>query len=117
MQKSFKFAFNGIGDALKSEPNLRFHFLASIIAIFLAIYLKFTKVELSVLILTIFFVIVSELVNTIVEKLVDMNSKEISEEARVIKDISAAVVLLSAIASVVVGFFLFLPKLIRFFNT
>jgi diacylglycerol kinase len=112
MQKSFKYAINGIHDALKSEPNLRFHFLASIIAIFLAIYLKFTKVELSILVLTIFFVIVSELINTIVEKLVNLNSLEISEEARIIKDISAGVVLFSAIASIIVALFLFLPKLV-----
>lgn len=111
MLKSFQYAFNGIKDALKSEPNLRFHFLASTIVIILAIYLKFNFVEFSVLILTIFFVITLELINTIVEKLVDMHSKEISNEARIIKDISASVVLLGATASLIIGCFLFLAHL------
>lgn len=105
--KSFQYAFRGIKDALKSEPNLRIHFLASIVVMIFAIYLNFNFTEFSILFLTIFFVISLELVNTIVEKLVDLNSKEISEEARVIKDISAGVVLLGAIASVIIGFSLF----------
>lgn len=111
MLKSFKYAIHGIGDALKSEPNLRIHFLASILVLVSAYFLKFSFFEFSVLTLTIFFVIALELVNTIVEKLVDMHSKEISEEARVIKDISAGVVLLGAVASVIVGLFLFIPKI------
>lgn len=109
--KSFQYAFRGIKDALKSEPNLRFHFLASVVAVSFAIYLKFNLGEFTILVLTIFFVFILELVNTIVEKLVDMHSKEISEEARVIKDISAGVVLLGAVASLVIGTLLFLPKL------
>lgn len=110
--RSFKFATRGVQDALKSEPNLRFHFLASIVATILAIYLKFSKTEFAILTLTIFFVITLELINTIVEQIVNIHSKEISEEARQIKDISAAVVLLGALASVIVACFLFLPKLV-----
>jgi len=111
MLNSFKNAFNGIRDAIKSEPNLRIHFLASFIVVILAFYLKFNSTELSILFLTIFFVISLELVNTIVEKLVDMHSKEISEDARIIKDISAGIVLLGTIASTIIGSLLFLPKL------
>jgi len=110
--KSFRYAFNGVKDALKSEPNLRIHFLLSILVVILALYLKFDQKELSILVLTIFFVIILELINTIIEKLVDMHSKEISEEARVIKDISAGIVLLGAIASIIIASFLFLPKLV-----
>lgn len=111
MVNSFRYAINGIKDALKSEPNLRFHFLTSVVVVILAFYLKFNLTELSILVLTIFFVISLELINTIVEKLVDMNSKTITEEARIIKDISAGVVLLGAVASLIIGALLFLPKL------
>lgn len=111
MQKSFRDAIRGIGDALKSEPNLRIHFLASILVTILAVFLKFNTTEFVILILTVFFVIILELINTVVEKLVDMHSLEISEEARIIKDISAGVVLLSAIMAITIGALLFLPKL------
>jgi len=112
MQKSFRYALTGVKDALQSEPNLRFHFFVAIIVFVLAIFLKFTNFELALLIITISMVIVLELVNTAVEKIVDLHSKEISDEARTIKDISAAVVLLGAIASILIGFLLFLPKLV-----
>ncbi len=109
--KSFKNANQGIKDALKSEPNLRFHFLAALITVSLSFYLKFTSIELMILITTIFSVIILELVNTVIEKLVDLNSLEISENARAIKDISAGAVLLSSIAAFLIGLILFIPKL------
>lgn len=111
MLNSFKYAINGIRDALKSEPNLSVHLLFGVVALIFAYFFKFTKLESIVLILTITLVITLELVNTIIEKLVDMYSKKISEEARVIKDISASVVFISSIMAVIVGAFLFIPKL------
>lgn len=111
MINSFKYAIRGVKDALRSEHNLRIHFLAALIALVAAKLLKFSITEFAVLVLTISFVIISELMNTIIEKIVDMHSKEISEKARVIKDISAAIVLFAAITSVVVGIILFIPKL------
>ena len=111
MLNSFKYAFNGIKEALNSEHNLRIHFTISFLVLLLAYYLKLNNIELSLLIITIAFVIILELINTVVEKLVDMYSKEISEKARIIKDISAGFVLIGAITSVFVGLILFLPKL------
>lgn len=111
MLKSFKYATNGIKDALKSEHNLRFHFLASFVAVILALYLKFNSIELAVLILTIFIVIILEFINTAIEKLSDIVHPEQSEKIRIIKDISAGVVFLGAIASLIIGCLLFLPKL------
>ena len=111
--KSFKYASNGIKDAFNSEPNLRFHFLAAIAALLLSAYLNFSLTEISILVITIISVISLELVNTIVEMIVDLHSKEISEEARIIKDISAGTVFISAIGAVVIGILLFLPKLLK----
>lgn len=110
---SFKYALNGIRDAFKSEPNLRFHFLAAVIVLSVAKYFEFDTEEFTILILTILSVISLELVNTIVEKIVDLHSKEITEEARIIKDISAGMVFVSAIGAVVIGVLLFLPKLLK----
>lgn len=112
MFNSFKYATRGIKDALKSEPNLRFHFFAAVMVFILALLVKFSNTELAILTLTIFFVISLELVNTAIEQIVDLHSKEISEEARAIKDISAGMVFLSAISAVIIGLLLFLPKLL-----
>lgn len=112
MLQSFKYATQGMKDAIKSEPNLSVHLLFAVIALIFAYFLKFSEIEFAILVITIFSVIILELINTIIEKLVDMYSLKISEEARQIKDISAAVVLLSAVSAVVIAIFLFVPKII-----
>lgn len=111
MLKSFSYAFRGVKDALKSEHNLRIHFLISVLVFILAYFLKFSFIEFAILTITVFFVITLELINTIIEKIMDITSPEISEKVRVIKDISAAIVLFGAITSVIVGVLLFLPKI------
>ena len=112
MLQSFSYAFRGINDALKSEPNLRIHLLLSIMAVLLAIYLKFTPIEHAILVLTMFLVFILEFINTLIEKLFDIIHPEYSEKIRFIKDMSAATVLLGAICSIVIGVLLFVPKLI-----
>jgi diacylglycerol kinase len=109
---SFKYAINGIKDAINSEPNLSVHLLFAVIALIFAYFMKLTNNEFMIFIIIIFAVITLELINTVVEKIVDLHSLKISEEARQIKDISAAIVLLGAICSTIVALFLFLPKLI-----
>lgn len=111
MTKSFKFAIQGIRDAIKSEPNLSVHLLFGLVAIILGYFMKLTNPEMAILLLTIFVVIILEMVNTAIEKIVDLHSLKKSELARQIKDISAGVVFLASILAIIVGSFLFLPKL------
>lgn len=113
---SFKYAGNGIGDAFKSEPNFRVHVTIGIVAIVLAFVLKFTPIEWAILFLTETFVIAMELINTVLEAIVDIVSPQKREKARIAKDVSAAFVLLSAIAAVAVGIVLFLPKIFLFLS-
>ena len=65
------------------------------------------------MVLTIFFVFVSEFVNTAIEKLGDLYTKEYNEEVKVIKDIAAGSVTLSAISSAIIGAIMFLPKILN----
>ena len=111
MINSFKYALNGIKEALTTEDNLAFHFIASIFVLIFAYFFGFSLVEFSIVVITIFFVIITEIINTIVEKLSDVVSPERSEKIRIIKDMSAAAVLLSAICSIIIMALLFLPKL------
>jgi diacylglycerol kinase len=113
LSKSFAYAFEGLAAAFKNEPNFRIQAIIAILSLFLAIILRFSPTEMSILILTIGFVLVLELINTTLEALVDLVSPEIKDKAKLAKDISAAAVLLSTILSVVVGVFLFLPKLFK----
>ena len=111
--KSFPFAIEGIKAALKNEPNFRIHTIIAILALALGIYLKLTPIEFSILILTISFVIILELINTTLEALVDLVSPDIVPQAKIAKDVAAGAVLVSAIISVIIGVLLFIPKIIN----
>ena len=113
--KSFYYAFCGIKTAFKNEPNLRIHFVIAIAALSLGVFLGLSRIEWLILTFVIFWVISLELLNTVLEELVDLVSPEIIHHAKVAKDVSAAIVLLAAILSIIVGIILFLPKIINLF--
>jgi undecaprenol kinase len=115
LKKSFKYAFAGVKTSIVREPNLRIHVFFALIAITAASLLGFNPLEWIILFLTIFFVIMLELINTVLEALVDIVSPEFSPEAKTAKDVSAAAVLLAAFVSVIVGIILFLPKILTLF--
>ena len=108
--ESFNAAVEGFIYVLRTERNMRIHFLAAFFFILLGIYLNFTYLELAVLSITIILVLVSEMVNTAVELIVDMIKSEFHPIARVIKDVSAGAVLLTSINAMVVGYVLFSKK-------
>ncbi len=110
--KSFGYAFNGIKIASKTERHLRFHYLAAIVAIILSCVLNISFVEWALVILCIGFVIVAELFNTAIERLVDLSEPGVTPAAGVIKDVSAGAVLVASLMSLLVGGLVFIPKCI-----
>lgn len=117
LASSFKFAFEGLKTAAKQEPNFKIHVSAGIIALLFAIILGFTPVEWVLLLITISFVLLFELLNTVLEAMVDLVSPKIQPSARVAKDVSAAAVLMASITAVAVGIALFLPKILLLLTT
>ena len=113
---SFKFAFEGLSDAFKNEPNLRVHVFFAAGAIIAGFLLKLSALEWIILSFTITWVFVMELLNTTLEALVDLHSPEHHPKAKVAKDVAAAGVLVSAFLSLVVAALLFLPKIIVYFK-
>lgn len=111
LTKSFKYAFRGIVDAIKSEPNFRIHIIVAITVLVAGKLFGLETTQWLILFLVIYFVLMLEILNTILEKIVDMVSPEVNETARAAKDMAAAAVLLSAVVSVIVGVILFLPKI------
>jgi len=112
--KSFNYAIGGIMHCFRTQRNMRFHFVMAMIAVALGVFLNITKTEMLILVLTIFFVIFAEMVNTTVEALVDMVTKEYHPLAKIAKNIAAGAVLMAALCSVIVGYLLFFEKLLRF---
>jgi diacylglycerol kinase len=109
---SFKFAFHGLWLLVQNEHNSRIHFLAAIVAVTMGIILKINSLEWSLLIIVIGIVFLTELLNSSLETLADFVNSEWNEKIRNVKDYAAAAVLISAIISIIVGAFIFIPKIL-----
>lgn len=111
--RSFGYAYIGFKHIWQHHQNIRFHILAALGAFIFSIVLKVTYVEYLILLITIFFVIVTEMMNTAIEEMTDLITTEHRKEAAVAKDVAAAAVLLSSLFSIIVASIIFLPKLIQ----
>lgn len=112
---SFKHAFTGIKTAILEERNLRFHFCAAIVVIGLGFFFAITRLEWLVLTLCIFAVFVTEMVNTAIERAVDVATERFMSEAKKAKDIAAGAVLLVSICAIIIGSIIFIPHIIHFY--
>lgn len=110
--KSFLFAWQGLKYAFVTQVNFKIQLIIGCLAAILAFFLEFNRIEWIILIFTVSLVLITELINTAVEIIVDYLFPGYHETAGKIKDISAAAVLVSAIAAIIAGLMLFLPKII-----
>lgn len=95
--KSFKYAFKGIFHALLNEANFRVQVITAIVSVILGVYFNITNVEWGLLIVSMGFLLSAEMVNTVVEEFIDHLISSHNEGARIIKDLSAGFVLVTAI--------------------
>ena len=109
--QSFGYAFRGLRDLFIYEHNAWIHLIAAICAVVLGFLYKISIIEWIALSGVIGFVFAMEIVNSAIEKLADVVDSQKNEKIRLVKDLSAAAVLVSAIISVIVGLLIFLPKI------
>ncbi len=109
---SFTYAIKGLKYAYRNEQNLAFDVGMSLLVVIAGFLFKVSISEWALLALTIGIVLSLELVNSSVEAVVDLVTEEYHPLAKVAKDTAAAAVFVSAVASVVVGLIIFLPKII-----
>lgn len=114
LAQSFKNAFNGIREAISCERNFRIHLCAVILVVIAGFILKIDTVRWAIIALAIGLVLACELLNTSIERLADMVMEEYSEKVRIIKDLGAAAVLVSAIISAVTGILVFIGPICDF---
>lgn len=111
--QSFRYAFAGFAHIWHDHQNMRIHFLAAIGVVILAFILRISYVEYLIVLITIFFVIICEMMNTAIEEMTDLITKEHRKEAKIAKDVAAAAVFVSAMFSVIVGLIIFVPRIIN----
>lgn len=110
-KNAFVYAFSGLWQAFKKEAHVKIHVLAALFVISAGFYFKLSKWEWICIFGCIALVMAFELINTAVENLCDLVTKEHHPGIKYIKDISAAAVLLVCVFSVIAGLLIFLPYL------
>lgn len=105
--ESLNAAVEGFIYVMRTERNMRIHFFIGLFILLAGIFLNLNAAELMILFVTITIVLAAEMVNTAMELVVDMVQSEFHPIARIIKDVSAGAVLLTAINAVIVGYVLF----------
>ncbi|MDP8901343.1 MAG: diacylglycerol kinase [Actinomycetota bacterium] len=101
--RSFQHAYQGVVSAVRTQRNLRFHFFAALGVLIAGLILGVSAMELAVLVLTICFIFVVEMLNTALEFVVDLVTMEYHPLAKLAKDVSAGAVLVSSVGAALVG--------------
>ncbi len=87
--------------------------MISVAVVLLGIVLKISRIEWAILFLTFCIVMVTEILNTAIEKTIDLITEDFHPLAKVVKNTAAGAVLLAAFSAVVIGFIVFIPYLWR----
>lgn len=113
---SFKNAFAGLIWSFKTQPNFKVHIILALLALCAGLYLAASYIEMTILVLCVFFGLGMEMVNTSIEAMTDLITTEWKKDAKKAKDVAAGMMLLSSFGTVVVATLILLPKIIdRFF--
>ena len=108
--RSFRYAFQGLADLFRTQPNARIHLAAAALVVAVGAYTGLSRLEWLAIVLCIGLVIALEAVNTALEYLTDLVSPEHHPLAGKAKDAAAAAVLVAALGAAVVGAVIFGPK-------
>ena len=110
---SVKNCLDGINYVLANEKNFVREIILGICAILMSYFLHISRIEWIIVILLINFVLIMELLNTALEKVVDLYTTKYNEIAKVVKDVASASVFLMSLFSAVIGFLIFLPYIVE----
>lgn len=109
---SFTSAVSGIQWAVRTQPNFRVHLVLSASALIGGWFFDLTSLEMLILIFTIVLGLSAEMVNTAIESMTDLITLEWRQEAKIAKDVSAGMMLITAAGALVVAAAIFIPRIV-----
>jgi diacylglycerol kinase len=112
--RSITNALNGILIFISEERNAKTQLFVTLVVIVCGFYFQLSKTEWIFTILAIALVIITEAVNTAIERLSDVVTSDYNEGIKKVKDIAAGAVFIAAIFSIIIGLFIFLPKILYY---
>ncbi|MFC1755921.1 diacylglycerol kinase family protein [Patescibacteria group bacterium] len=113
--KSFKFAFDGLLHTLLNEPNFRVQLVIAAAVVYFGFKFSISYIEWGLLTISLGLLLSAEMINTVVENFIDELIKIESERAKIIKDVSAGFVLISAIIAFILILLIFWEHVFQFF--
>jgi diacylglycerol kinase (ATP) len=105
--ESFNFAFEGIIHVLRTQRNMRIHFLAAVVVLVAGLATGVKKLELIALLLAIAFVFITEMINSALEQAIDVATTSFDPLAKLAKDIAAGAVLIATVNAIAIGYLVF----------
>jgi len=108
--ESFNYAFEGIIHVLRTQRNMRIHFLLAVVVLIAALVTGVNKFELIALLIVIAFVLIAEMVNTAIEGAIDVATTSFDPMAKLAKDIAAGAVLIASVNAVAIAYLVFAGK-------
>lgn len=114
LTKSFSYAGQGLWHCIKKEKNFQLHCIAAVITVLAGFILKITAVEWMIIIICITMVIALEMINTAIEHCCNILQPDFHPMVKIIKDVSAAAVLITAAMAAICGAIIFIPKIIMY---
>ncbi len=108
---SFNYAVQGIIASIRTERNMKIHYLAAIGVIIASLFFKLTRLEFMMLFFAVTFVLSAELMNTAIERTVDLVTQSYNPVAKLAKDVAAGAVLISAVNALVVAYLIFFDRI------
>mgnify|MGYP000678877265 CR=1 FL=1 len=113
LNKSFGYAFEGIRTGIRKERNMKIHCMVAALVVIAGLILGISVTEWCICLGLFGMVMALELVNTALEAVVDLVTKEKKPLAKIAKDTAAGAVLVSAIAAAIIGCIIFVPYLLE----
>ncbi len=113
--KSFIYAFRGLVKTFREEQNFKIQVAIGALVVGAGLFLKISRLEWCIIILSIASVVLMEIANSAVERITDVLKPRIDSYVKEIKDITAAAVMLASLVAAIIGVIIFYPHLVKYF--
>lgn len=115
--KGIIIAINGMFFLLKNEEAIKVQSFVFLIIIALGFYFEITSKEWIIHIILIGFILTTEALNTVAEKICDLINPKYDERIKLIKDISAGAVSFAVISSLIILLIIYFPYIKQLINS
>lgn len=113
--KSFRHAIDGVIHTIKNEANFRIHLVLMTVTVCFGLYFGITMTEWLFIIVISSMVLFAELINTAVENTLDWLEPGHHDVVKIVKDVCAGAVLVTAVGALIMGIIIFTPYFIEWF--